>query len=102
MKFNGKSIVEQSEVKKNNKWILVLSIIYLLLSIIYLAMPYDYDKITFIGRIDDFLLFMSAFCFVYTQFMSKYNIVANLILKILSAAFALFAAICLFILYFIS
>ena len=100
--IKGRVIIEQTEVKKHkNKWLPLLSIILVLIAVAYLIMPYDYDH-NLVGKIDDFMFFMSAFCFLYSQFMSKYKVKAALILKMLSVVFVFIGALSLLLLVFIN
>ena len=100
--INGRTIIEQTEVKKHkNKWLSLLSIILILIAVAYLIMPYDYDH-NIVGKIDDFMFFMSAFCFLYSQFMSKYKVKAALILKMLSVVFVFIGALSLLLLVFVN
>lgn len=79
------------------KW---LSIVLLILSIVYIIVPFDYDE-TIIGRADDFFLFMSAFCFMYAQFLRN-RISPYVLLKMLSAVFCFLGAVSLILLAFCS
>ena len=51
------------------KW---LSAIFIILALAYLIMPIDYDG-PVIGFVDDFFVFMAAFCFAFAQFSRKAN-----------------------------
>lgn len=78
-----------------------IGVIVLLVAIVYLILPFDYDE-TLKGRVDDFMFFMSAFCFMYAQFMNINNVRAIVLLKFISAVFCLLGAIWLLALFFIS
>ena len=42
----------------------IVGVVYMLLAIAYLVMPLDLDRVGWMGYIDDFFLFMSAFTFM--------------------------------------
>lgn len=77
------------------------SVIFFVLSIIYVVVPVDYDG-TIIGYIDDFMFFMSSFCLLYASFMNKYNVHSVVLLKMLSALFSFVGALSLLLLVLFS
>lgn len=77
----------------------IVAIALLLAATVYLVLPFDFDD-GIKGRIDDFMFFMSAFCFVYAQFMGINTVRAIVILKLLSAIFCFLGALWLIILFF--
>lgn len=79
----------------------VFSVIFFVLSIIYVVVPVDYDG-TIIGYIDDFMFFMSSFCLLYANFMDKYNVRSVVLLKMLSALFSFVGALSLLLLVLFS
>ncbi|UKI44522.1 MAG: hypothetical protein L6U16_02920 [Porphyromonadaceae bacterium] len=46
----------------------IVGVVYMLLAIAYLVMPLDLDRVGWMGYIDDFFLFMSAFTFMNGAF----------------------------------
>lgn len=46
----------------------ICAVVYLLLAIAYIVMPVDFDRIGWLGYIDDFFIFMSAFTFLNGAF----------------------------------
>ena len=79
-KSNSKN---NEEMQKSHK---VLGILIVILSIAYIIIPIDYDG-PLIGMIDDFFLFMAAFCFCINQFTSSLHIAAKRKLNIISVTF---------------
>lgn len=79
----------------------ILSLLLFLMSIAYIIMPYDCDG-TVIGYADDFMFFMSAFCFMYAQFMDRYKIKPIVLLKMLSVVFCFLGAVSLLLLVMFS
>ena len=91
-KKNGyKYIVKESEKPQKNTWDKVLAITMLVLAIAYLIMPIDYDR-GVIGRLDDFFIFMTAFCYLYASFFSGSNLRVAMLLKVISCVFAMLGA----------
>jgi hypothetical protein len=84
---NPKSVINDSINNKNDNTIYkkVLSIILFILSIIYVIIKVDFDT-TLIGMLDDFFIFMSSFCYMYSQFLNM-KIRAALLLKMVSLVF---------------
>ena len=86
---NGKGVVNESSDSNKNKnktTIRIMAVCAMVLALIYIVLPYDFDD-TLIGRIDDFMLFMSAFCFVYSQFLSEVKARAKVLLNLMSLVF---------------
>lgn len=75
----------------------VFSLIFFVVSIIYVVMPIDFDT-SIVGYIDDFMFFMSAFCLLYAGFVDKYRVRSVVLLKMLSALFCFVGALTLFLL----
>ena len=69
------------------KW---LSAIFIILALAYLIMPIDYDG-PVIGFVDDFFVFMAAFCFAFAQFSRKANQIIRRQLYIFSISFMVLA-----------
>lgn len=84
---NPKSVINDSINNKNDNTIYkkVLSIILFILSIIYVIIKVDFDT-SLIGMLDDFFIFMSSFCYMYSQFL-KVKIKATILLKLVSLVF---------------
>lgn len=84
---NPKSVINDSINNKNDNTIYkkVLSIILFILSIIYVIIKVDFDT-SLIGMLDDFFIFMSSFCYMYSQFL-KVKIKATILLKMVSLVF---------------
>ncbi len=76
------------------KW---LSIFFMLLAVAYLIMPVDFDG-TIIGYVDDFFVFMAAFCFAFTQFSHKMNTIIRRQLYTFSIVFLILAILWILIL----
>ena len=72
----------------------VLSLILFVISVVYLAIPIDFDN-GILGYVDDFMFFMSSFCFMYSQFVNTYYIQIKLLLKMLSVIFCFMGAVSL-------
>lgn len=96
----NKFIVEENEQPKSFVWLRLLSLLSIVVAILYLIYPGDYDN-GIIGRIDDFLFFMSAFCFAYSQFIDNMHARASIILAVVSILFCLLGAIWLLLLIFL-
>ena len=81
---NPKSVINDSINNKNDNIIYkkVLSIILFILSIIYVIIKVDFDT-SLIGMLDDFFIFMSSFCYMYSQFLNM-KIRAAVLLKMVS------------------
>ncbi len=79
----------------------IFSILILILSIVYIIVPIDYDG-TIIGYIDDFMFFMSAFCFVYAHFVNNYSTSSGVLLKMFSVIFCFLGAVSLLLLALMS
>ena len=84
---NPKSVINDSINNKNDNTIYkkVLSIILFILAIIYVIIKVDFDT-SLIGMLDDFFIFMSSFCYMYSQFL-KVKIKATILLKLVSLVF---------------
>ena len=77
----------------------VLSIASILFAIIYIVMPIDFDG-PIIGIIDDFFVFMAAFCFCQAQFLKPEKYKAKHLLNLIALIFACLSLIWLMILAF--
>lgn len=99
---NPRRIVETEMQRKyrSGKAMKCIGVFALLLSIGYLMAKFDFDD-TLMGRVDDFLFFMSAFCFMYAQFMSIKNVRAIVLLKFLSLIFLFFGTVSLVVLFLV-
>lgn len=84
---NPKSVINDSINNKNDNTIYkkVLSIILFILANIYVIIKVDFDT-SLIGMLDDFFIFMSSFCYMYSQFLNM-KIRAALLLKMVSLVF---------------
>lgn len=74
-----------------------LAVLFILAAIAYLVMPIDYDG-PIIGFIDDFFVFMSAFCFTFSQFSKKVNKLVRRQLYTFSISFLVLAILWIVIL----
>lgn len=92
---NGMAVCKEG----GNKLPKILSVLFFILAVIYLVLPWDYDD-AIVGMADDFLLFMAAFCYMYSQFIGKGKGRAVLLLRMLSFVFCLLAAIAFILLVF--
>lgn len=79
------------------KWLAVAAV---LLSIVYIVMPIDFDG-PIIGIFDDFFFFMAAFCFCQSRFISSKRVAARRALSKCAIVFATLGAIWLVALFFI-
>ncbi len=97
---NPKSVIDNAIGKKDENALYhkTFSIFLFFLSIIYIIMPIDYDG-TIIGMIDDFFIFMSAFCYMYAQF-NKNKLSAYMLLKMVSLIFCFLGTIAFLLLSF--
>ena len=55
----------------------IVGVVYMLLAIAYLVMPLDLDRVGWMGYIDDFFLFMSAFTFMNGAFQKARSFVVS-------------------------
>lgn len=107
MEFNKKKISNPKQVvddmtgtnSRRSVGMISLSLLLFLLSIVYIVMPIDYDG-PIVGVVDDFLLFMSAFCFMYSQLLSPVKLVAKTMLKMISLIFLLLGVVWIMVLSF--
>lgn len=99
---NPRRIVEVEMQRKyiSGKAMKCFGVFALFLSIGYLIAKFYFDE-TLLGRADDFLFFMSAFCFMYAQFMSIKNVRAIVLLKLLSLIFLFLGIVSLVVLFFV-
>ncbi len=63
-----------------------IAVIAMILAIVYIIMPIDFDG-SIIGIIDDFFMFMAAFCFCQSQFMNEAKISARRSLNFIALVF---------------
>lgn len=90
--------MEQSKEKpRKNTTMRWLAVLFIILAIAYLIMPIDYDG-PIIGFIDDFFVFMSAFCFMFSQFSRKVNRIIRRQLYTFSISFLVLAILWVIIL----
>lgn len=83
----------------NGKYMKWLSAFFMILSVAYLIMPIDYDK-SALGYIDDFFIFMAAFCFTFAQFSRKVTQVIRKQLYTFSITFTVLALLWILILIY--
>ncbi len=77
----------------NRRFIMrTLAVIAIILAIVYIIMPIDFDG-PMVGIIDDFFIFMAAFCFCQSQFISPSKISARRSLSIISLIFLILGII---------
>ena len=77
----------------------LVSILLILLALVYIVMPLDYDG-PLIGYIDDFFLFMAAFCYFICQFTESVSQKTKAFLNMISIIFCILGIAWLFILAF--
>jgi len=82
--------------KKCLKW---LSAIFMILSIAYIIIPLDYDN-SALGYIDDFFIFMAAFCFAFAQYSRKVSPINRRQLYTFSITFTVLAILWILIMIF--
>lgn len=58
----------ESITPRKLKILRIVGFVYLLLAIAFVASPYDFDEVGWLGYVDDFFLFMSAFTFLNGAF----------------------------------
>lgn len=100
--MNGKGIVNEitGEKKcKNKKMMRFAAICSMIFAVLYIVLPYDFDG-TILGRLDDFMLFMAAFCFLYSQFLGEMKMRAVTLLNVVSLFFCILWVITYVILIF--
>lgn len=86
----------------NRRFIMrTFAVIAMILAIVYIIMPIDFDG-PLIGIIDDFFIFMAAFCFCQSQFINPSKISAKRSLNIISLIFLILGVIWLNVLAFSS
>lgn len=84
----------------NQRFIMrTLAVIAMILAIVYIIMPIDFDG-PLVGIIDDFFIFMAAFCFCQSQFINPAKISARRSLGIISLIFLILGIIWVGILAF--
>lgn len=95
----GRHVFDENEPtsKREFRFLKLLSIVLLIAAIVYLICPYDYD-IGVVGKVDDFFFFMSAFCFVYSQFIKQARVA--LIMSMISVVCCFLGAVWLLLLVF--
>ena len=76
----------------------IVGVVYMLLAIAYLVMPLDLDRVGWMGYIDDFFLFMSAFTFMNGGFPKAERAFIRRQLFLLSAVFFVLCPIWILIL----
>lgn len=98
---NPKQVVEEVTItnKGGDSGLRILSVILIVLSIVYIIMPLDYDGPMF-GIIDDFMFFMAAFCFMYSQFLNRRKKDSRELLKLISLCFLVLGAVWVLLLSF--
>lgn len=89
MKQHQQSNSSHKSSSATMKW---LSAFFMLLALAYLIMPIDFDG-SIIGFVDDFLVFMAAFCFTFAQFSRKVNPINRRQLYIFSITFMVLAIV---------
>ena len=80
----------ETTIKNQNTSMKWLSAIFTILAIAYLIMPIDFDG-PVIGFIDDFFVFMAAFCFAFAQFSKRATQIIRRQLYIFSISFMILA-----------
>ncbi|MDO4510780.1 MAG: hypothetical protein Q4B68_03060 [Bacteroidales bacterium] len=65
----------------------IVAVVYFLFAIAYVVMPVDFDRIGWMGYVDDFFLFMSAFTFLHGAFQKPERAFIRRQLFMLSAVF---------------
>lgn len=63
-----KQLQQQAPVGKSLKVWRVVSVALLVLAIAYVVLPQDFDRMGWMGYIDDFFVFMAAFVFLQGSF----------------------------------
>ena len=76
----------------------IVGVVYMLSAIAYLVMPLDFDRVGWMGYIDDFFLFMSAFTFMNGAFQKAERAFIRRQLFLLSAVFFVLCPIWLLVL----
>ncbi|MEG1915353.1 MAG: hypothetical protein RR061_01570 [Muribaculaceae bacterium] len=77
----------------------LIATLLLLLSLVYILMPIDFDG-PIVGLVDDFFFFMAGFCYFITQFTNVRHVTARRQLNILSLCFLVAGVVWLCILAF--
>ena len=88
-----------SKPRNNNVTFKWLAVLFLIVSIAFLVMPIDFDG-PIVGFIDDFFLFMAAFCFAFSQFSKRATPIVKKQLYVISLTFLVFAILWLAILIY--
>ena len=97
MEIKNKNIYNKPGKKAVSfKW---LAVLFLIISLIFLIMPIDFDG-PIVGFIDDFFLFMAAFCFAFSQFSKKATPMVKKQLYVISLTFLILAILWLAILMY--
>lgn len=76
----------------------IAAVVYMILAIVYLVVPVDFDRVGWLGYVDDFFLFMSAFTFLNGSFQKAERAFIRRQLYVLSAVFFVLCPIWLLIL----
>lgn len=95
---NPKSLVKNALNKdtEGNIASKAFAIFLLILSIVYVIVSFDKSDLI-VGVIDDFFIFMSAFCYVYAQFVKRKSS-AYMLLKMCSVVFCFIGVISIILL----
>lgn len=80
------------------KVIRIAAVVYLLMAIAYVAMPFDFDRVGWMGFVDDFFLFMSAFTLLNGAFQKPERAFIRRQFFLLSAVFFVLCSVWLLIL----
>lgn len=92
----GKIEEKAEPVQKSSK---LVSVLLMVLALVYIILPIDYDG-PVIGYIDDFFLFMAAFCYFICQFAESIRPDTRKLLNMLSIIFCVLGIIWLCVLAF--
>lgn len=87
---------KEPEGRKSSK---LVSILLIVLALVYIVLPLDYDG-PVIGYIDDFFLFMAAFCYFICQFTESISPDTKKLLNTLSIILCILGIVWLCILAF--
>lgn len=104
MFYKAKSMMNDSKMNKQiispvkMKALRIGAVVYILLAIAYLVMPIDFDRIGWLGYLDDFFLFMSAFTFLNGAFQKPERAFIRRQFFLLSAVFFVLCPLWLLIL----
>ena len=80
------------------KFTRIAAVVYLLMAIAYVAMPIDFDRVGWLGFVDDFFLFMSACTLLYGAFQKPERAFIRKQFFLLSAVFFVLCPVWLLIL----